>query len=218
MGPCLLPLLTPLWATPQRVLVFLQLQDVLLQLAQQEAQLFSLRSALLLLVALLSQHEDELRVRAGGHALDPPWALSQPHSPSLGLTPLYREVTSLAGSWAEAPALWEWVLLQVMGALNQEKTSWGQHPGAPTKRARPLTAASLLTWLQARSTPARLFALRAGPLGFPPASGAERPVRAWQAHLPVASAVLGHGLLVVLEQLQLLAQAVLGASELVILA
>lgn len=67
---------------PQRLLVLLQLQEALLQVALQNTQPLSLHFAALLLAALLRQHDDDLRVRAGGRALGPLRVLSQPHSPS----------------------------------------------------------------------------------------------------------------------------------------
>ena len=80
--PSLLPALTPLWATPQVLVVLLQLLEALLQLAQLEAQPLGLHGALLLLAALLRQQEDDLRVRAAGRTLGPPRALSQPAPPA----------------------------------------------------------------------------------------------------------------------------------------
>jgi hypothetical protein len=50
----------PPTGAPQLLIVHLQLQETLLQVAQKEAQLLGLCSALLLLAALLSQHEDDL--------------------------------------------------------------------------------------------------------------------------------------------------------------
>lgn len=117
---------TLLRAAPECLVVLLQLQEVLLQLADPGAQLLGLSCALLLLTALLRQHEDDLRV--------PPWALSQPCSPSSALTrahPIAQRgqpspwwpAPSLDSSCTEPPAAQGWPpLQQVMGALNQIKT------------------------------------------------------------------------------------------------
>lgn len=130
--------------SPQCLRVLLQLQEALLQVALQKAQLLSLHFAVLLLMALLRQHDNDLQVRAGGRALGPLWALSQPRSPSsrlgqgsgqqLGRAPSAPGVGSASTSY---------------GGFKPNKEKLGPAPQSHyTEGPRPLTAASLVTWLQ----------------------------------------------------------------------
>lgn len=65
-------------SAPQCLIVLLLLQEVLLQLAQQNTQPLGLGRALLLLMALLRQHEDDLQCGQVAVLWALPQALSQP--------------------------------------------------------------------------------------------------------------------------------------------
>ena len=71
-------------SAPQCLIVLLLLQEVLLQLAQQNTQPLGLGHALLLLTALLRQHEDDLQCGQVAMLWAPLQALSQPCIPQRG--------------------------------------------------------------------------------------------------------------------------------------